>query len=145
MDPFQPLKHVPASLTALLQTGRTLIKRGTAMGPLIPVVAPLVPLAFFFAWLFRTTAIVCHVPVISAFLVLLASVAIGHYLYHYSRFAKTEPDRLQSEHYRLETRRMQYVAAKDLDEPLPPDALANATDNPLIEDDRNSPGTPSHP
>lgn len=34
-----------------------------------------------------------------------------------------DPDRLQSEKYRYETQRMQMIAAKDLEHPMPADSL----------------------
>ena len=55
-------------------------------------------------------------------LLLGAGAVVVYYLRYYSAFAKSDPDRLQSERYRLERRR-QYLMAKDLPEPAPPEAL----------------------
>lgn len=53
-------------------------------------------------------------------------------------FAKHDPDRLQSERYRLETHRMQYLTAKDRDAPLPPETLDPAAHNPGLASDPQS-------
>ena len=57
-------------------------------------------------------------------------VIFGHYLWHYSKFAKNDPDRLQSEQYRVQMQHLQLVAAKDLPEPLPAEVLDDPTANP---------------
>lgn len=66
--------------------------------------------------------------------------------------SRNDPDRLQSEQYRVQMHRLQLVAAKDLPEPLPAEVLEDPTGNPVIlesqgsdEDDRpsESPEEPS--
>ena len=52
-----PLGPVRQLLGGMHQTGTTLIKRGTAMGPLIPVLL-LVPVLFAFAWLFSDVVVI---------------------------------------------------------------------------------------
>ena len=42
---------------------------------------------------------------------------------HDAKFAKNDPDRLQSEEYRYERARMQMIAAKELRHPIPAEAL----------------------
>ena len=102
------------------------------MGPLIPLLV-LVPVLLVAAWLFRQVAVIDGVPGFSAFFVLGSFVIIAMYLRHYGRFAKEDPDRLQSEEYRvrMEQLELQRVVAKE--GPLPPEALDPATENPIIE------------
>ena len=72
------------------------------------------------------------VPVFSAVFGLAALLIVLSYLYHYSSFAKRDPDRLQSEEYRLLTSRMQMIAAKELPHPMPAESLplAEPAENP---------------
>ena len=135
-DSLVPVREV---LGGLHQSGTALIKKGTAMGPLIPLLV-LIPVLLFAAWLFLEVAVISGVPGFSALFVLCILVIIAKYLRHYSRFAEEEPDRLQSEEYRvrMEQLELQRVIAKE--GPLPPDALDPATGNPVIEngeDDTN--------
>lgn len=97
-----------------------LIRRGTAMGPLVPMLF-LVPIFLGCAYLFSGT------PWISAILVLAAMGMVIEYLRQFSNFAKTDPDRLQSEECRYEMRKIQVVAAKELSTPVPLNEL-NLTD-----------------
>lgn len=109
--------------------GSLLIKRGTVMGPLVPLL--FLALVFVFAaYLFRETAVVHGVPIFSAVFVLGALVIIFSYLRHYTDFAKRDPDRLQSEEYRLLTMQ-QMIAAKELRHPVPVETLplADPTEN----------------
>ena len=123
---------------ALHDIGSALVRRGTAMGPLVPSIVAVVPMLLF-AWLFRDTFVVKGVPVITAVLVVAVLWILFDYHRHYASFAKKDPDRLQSEEYRYEMTRVQMLAAKGLPEPLPADSL------PLEEPKRNIPedGTPS--
>ena len=110
--------------------GSLLIKRGTVMGPLIPLL--FLALVFVLAaYLFRETAVVHGVPIFSAVFVLAALVIIFSYLRHYTDFAKRDPDRLQSEEYRLLTMQ-QMIAAKELRHPMPVETLplTEPTENP---------------
>ena len=102
--------------TALQTVGGLLIKKGTAMGPLVPLLC-LVPVILFFAWLFESVLVI-GVPLVSIALVLATLVIIFMYLFHYAAFAKHDPDRLQSEKYRYETAMMQMIAGKDLPWPI---------------------------
>ena len=88
------------------------------MGPLVPPLL-LSPVLLGVAWPFRSTFVIQGCPVISALLVVVALAIVVHYLYHYSRYARNDPDRLQSEEYRYETARMQMIAAKELQHPVP--------------------------
>ena len=108
-------------LGSLQEIGGLLIKRGTAMGPLVPSLA-LCPLLLLFAWLFRSVAVVGNIPIILVVLVIAALWIVFEYLRHYSRFAKNDPDRLQSEEYRYQTTRLM-IAAKELPHPVPVDEL----------------------
>ncbi len=135
-------------LGGLHNTGTTLIKRGTAMGPLIPVLA-LVPILGFFSWLFIGEAVIGGVPIFSALCFIGITVIIGHYLWNYSSFASRDPDRLQSEQYRtrMQQLQVQLIVAKDLPEPLLADVLETPTPNPSaleVQDDSedNSPMEP---
>ena len=102
-----------ATLHGLIHSGETLVKRGTAMGPLVPVVFLVTIVGGTGAWLFKEVAVYGGMPVIAGFLVLAVVGTVAHYLYHFSRFAKHDPDRPQSEDYRLEDARMQVLADKN--------------------------------
>ena len=112
--------------------GSALVRRGTAMGPLVPSLVAVVPMLLF-AWLFRETAVLMGIPVITAVLVVAVLWILFDYHRHYASFAKNDPDRLQSEEYRYEMTRVQMLAAKGLPEPLPADSL------PLEEPKKNIP------
>ena len=123
--------------------GSVLVKRGTAMGPLVPTLL-LVPGFIFAAWLFRTIAVVWEIPIFSAVFVLVALAALWDYHRHYSAFAKNDPDRLQSEEYRIGMARTQMIAAKELPQPMPEDKLplqgpeSNPTQKETRTDDESS-------
>lgn len=115
-------------------TADLLIRRGTAMGPLIPTLF-LTPAFLFAAWVFQEAG---YLP----WLLSIASVAIvGFYFRHYERYAKIDPDRLQSEEYRYEMKRMHLIAAKELPAPVPVDALelSKPTFNPNLETPKTQP------
>ena len=102
--------------------GGVLVKRGTAMGPLVPSLL-LAPAFIFAAWIFRTTAIVWNIPIFSALFAIAALAVLFDYHRRYAAFAKDDPDRLQSEEYRYGMARTQMIAAKELQQPLPEDSL----------------------
>ena len=116
-------------LAAVQDIGGLLIKRGTAMGPLVPLLL-LVPVFIGAAWLFKSMAVVAGVPLFSALFALAPLVIVFYYLRQYASFAKHDPDRLQSEKYRYETQRMQMIVAKDLEHPMPAESLPLAVGNP---------------
>ena len=133
--------------TAFRHIGGLLVKRGTAMGPLVPSLL-LCPMFVGAAWLFRSVAVTWGVPLFSAVFVLVAVGIVFSYHRHYASFAKRDPDRLQSEEYRYETARMQMIAAKELRHPVPADSLplADSTENPVERSLRaNREGTPELP
>lgn len=110
-------------LSSLQEIGALIVKRGTAMGPLVlPLL--LSPVLLFFAWLFESTLVIKGIPLITVACVLAALWLIFNYTRHYGRFAKHDPDRLQSEEYRYETARLQMIAAKKLPEPVSADELS---------------------
>ena len=93
-----------------------LIRRGTAMGPLVPMLL-LVPIFLTCAYLFRGTAWICLI------FVLVSIGIVIEYFRQFSRFANTDPDRLQSEEYRYEMHKIQLISAKELPGPVPLDVL----------------------
>ena len=119
------------ALSGFRDVGSLLIKRGTVIGPLIPLlfIALVLLLA---AYLFREVAVIHGVPVFSAVFGFVALLIVFNYLYHYGSFAKRDPDRLQSEEFRLLTSRMQMIAAKELRHPMPAEnlPLAEPAENP---------------
>lgn len=117
---MQNLRFVSGSSNSL---GRLLVSRGSAMGPLLPLVA-LVPLLILAAWALKGVLVIWNVPILSVCFSLAAFWIILQYYRQYERFAKTDPDRLQSENYRYETARMQLIAAKGLPYPMPAESLA---------------------
>ena len=121
---------------SLQEIGGLLVKRGTAMGPLVPSLA-LCPILLLFAWLFRSVALVGNIPMISVVMAIAALWIVADYHRHYSRFAGTDPDRLQSEEYRYQTARLM-VAAKKFSHPV------SAQELPLAVPDANvpEPGVP---
>ena len=119
-------------LGSLQETGGVLIKRGTAMGPLVPTLIMSVALLVF-AKLFESTLVIKDVPLITVLCVLVALWLIFNYTRHYGRFAKHDPDRLQSEKYRSETMRMKMmIAAKELPQPVSADELPLADPAPNL-------------
>ena len=119
------------ALSGFRDVGSLLIKRGTVMGPLVPLlfIALVLLLA---AYLFLEVAVIHGVPVFSAVFGLAALWIVYRYLSHYATFAKRDPDRLQSEEYRWLMSRMQMIAAKELPHPMPAESLplAEAAENP---------------
>lgn len=107
------------------------------MGPMVPLLV-LIPVFLGAGWLFRTIAIVWGIPLIAAGCVVAALTIVGFYLYHFNRFAKNDPDRLQSEEYRFGMARMHMIAAKDLPYAMPADrfSLAEPTENPSQDQTR---------
>lgn len=95
------------------------------MGSLLPVLF-LVPVFVAAAWLFRENLFFA-VP--SG---LIAAGIVIEYCRQYSRFARLDPDRLQSEEYRYEMKKIQMIAAKELPYPVPADSLnlPSPTSNP---------------
>ena len=100
----------------LQNASATLIKRGTAMGPLAPLLL-LVPFFLTAAWVFKDTAVILIVFVLAAI-----AIPIG-YFSQFAKFAKNDPDRLQSEHYRYEMKKIQIIAGKGLPFPVSADTL----------------------
>ena len=118
-------------LSSLQEIGGLIVKRGTAMGPLVlPLL--LSPVLFLFAWLFESILVIKGIPLITVVCVLVALWLIFNYTHHYARFAKHDPDRLQSEEYRYETARLQMIAAKELPEPVSADKLPLADPAPNL-------------
>ena len=102
----------------LREIGSLLVKRGTAMGPLVPSLLISLVLLFF-AWLFESTLVIGGIPLITVACVLVALGLIINYNRHYARFAKHDPDRLQSEEYRLEEYRLlALIEGKELPDPV---------------------------
>ncbi len=120
---------------ALQQTGTLLIKRGTVMGPLVPALS-LVPVLGFFAWLLADVFVLRGVPVFSTLCFAGIVAVVGVYLAQYIRFAKHDPDRLQSEQFRVQMQQLQMIKAKDLRDYLPAEVLAQPTSM-LTDKDEN--------
>lgn len=119
------------ALIGFRDVGSLLIKKGTVMGPLVPLLF----VAFVFvlaAWLFRSVAMLGSMPIFSAVFVLAAVGVVFSYLLIYVRFAKHDPDRLQSEEYRL-LKVQQMITAKELQHPIPEDGLPllDSMENPV--------------
>ena len=109
-------------LSSLQEIGGLIVKRGTAMGPLVlPLL--LSPVLLFFAWLFDSTLVIKGIPLITVVCVIVALWLIVNYTRHYGRFAKNDPDRLQSEEYRVEIAWQKIVSAKKLPNPMTADEL----------------------
>lgn len=68
-----------------------------------------------------------------SFLILMI-IIVGHLMWRYLKFAKHDPDRLQSERYRVQMHRIEVIAAKSMPEPLPANALRAPEENPLAFD-----------
>ena len=113
---------------SLQDVSSALVQRGTAMGPLVPSLV-LVPFLLLFAWLFRDTAVVGGIPIISAVLVIAGLLIPYNFHRHFGKFAKADPDRLQSEEFRIGMTRIQMLDAKSLPQPLPEDSLPEPTRN----------------
>ena len=125
------------ALAGFRDVGSLLIKRGTVMAPLVPLLF----IAVFFvlvAYVFRSVTVVHGVPLFSALLVVAALMIVFSYLQRYTWFAKHDADRLQSEEYRLQTMQ-QMIAAKELRHPVPVEnlPLADPTENPAEHPSRD--------
>ena len=136
LDDREP-DSIRGMLGALHRAGTVLIKRGTAMGPLVPIVL-LVPVLGGLGWLFEDTVVIRGVPVFTALCFAVIVVIVGHYLWHYSSFARNAPDRLQSEQYRTEMQQLR-IAAKGLPEPIPADNLDDPVVNPKLPSEQAGP------
>lgn len=100
----------------LKQTSGLLIKRGTALGPLVPTLA-LIPI-------FLTAAVVFkEIPGLLVLFSVFSVIPLMWFLVHYSIFARSNPDLLQSEEYRIEEKRLHLMAAKGLEGPILVDEL----------------------
>lgn len=122
MESEDPPKLSSRIAEALQQTGTLLIQRGTVMGPLVPALS-LVPVLGFFAWLLADVFVFRGIPVFSALCFVGIVAVVGIYLDQYTRFAKLDPDRLQSEQYRVQMQQIQMIKAKDLRDYLPAEVL----------------------
>lgn len=111
------------------------------MGPLIPLLF-LVPIFLVAAWFFNDVLVIWEIPVFAAICVLCAILIVALYLRHYANFAKHDPDRLQSERYRVQMQELQVqlLEAKNYPEPLRADVLEDATPNPVIENHKAADG-----
>ena len=130
-------------LASLQTVGEVLIKRGSAMGPLVLALL-LVPILLLTAWLFRSTFVVLDCPIISLALVVAALWIVMAYLRHYAAFAKNDPDRLQSEEYRYEMARIQTLSGKGLQGAISAEnlALADPGENPVEPKSSSQEGEP---
>ena len=112
----------------LQDIGSALVRRGTVMGPLLAPLA-VVPFLLILAWLLEDAAVVGGIPIITALLVIASLLILYNYHRHFGKFAKSDPDRLQSEEFRIEMTRLQVLDAKSLPQPLPEDSLPEPTRN----------------
>jgi hypothetical protein len=87
------------------------------MGPLVTLLL-LVPVFLGGAWLFR------DLPLLLWLLILVAIAPVFEYCRHYAKFARTDPDRLQSEEYRYGLKKIQMIAAKELPYPMSAESLS---------------------
>lgn len=78
----------------------------------------LVPVLLGAMYLFRTMLLFAIPLGLGWFGIIIA------YYCQYARFAKNDPDRLQSERYRYEMKRMHMIAAKELPGPVPADFVS---------------------
>ena len=118
-------------LASLQDIGGLLIKRGSAMGPLVPTLL-LVPVLLGAAWLFRSVFVVKGCPIISTGLVILVLWIVVIYLRHYASFAKNDPDRLQSEENRYQTARMRCAKCQAFFWVMPKSRCSFIDDTPLM-------------
>jgi hypothetical protein len=100
----------------LQHSADALIKRGTAMSGIIPTLF-LVPIFLVAAWLFR------EVELLLGLFSICAVVIVFFYLYVYFKFATKDPDRLQSEEYRCEIRRINMIDGTGLPKPVTAEEL----------------------
>ena len=110
------------------------------MGPLTPLLF-IVPFLIGAAWLFRDMVLIHDIPVFSSLFLLAVFIIIGSYVRHYGRFAKKDPDRLQSEEFRIQIEQLhlQRVVAKE--GVYDPRGEDTSIDNPILDsrtrDDRD--------
>ena len=120
--------HKILNSLGLQEISGLLIKRGTAMGPLVPILLISLVLLFF-SWFFKSTLVIEStlvidgIPLITVACVLAALWLIIKYTRHYAWFAKHDPDRLQSEEYRYEIARLNVITTQGLSDPMPADEL----------------------
>lgn len=95
------------------------------MGPLVPTLL-LVPAFLVLGYFLRSN------PWLSGGVILVGVGIVVAYYWQFFGFANSDPDRLQSEEYRCEMKRLQMVSAKELSGPTPFDDLnlADPTFNP---------------
>jgi hypothetical protein len=110
----------------LHQASDTLIKRGTAMGPLAFTLLLVPVLLIIAAWTSSSS------PILSAASFVTAIGLLIEYLRKFDYFAKNDPDRLQSEEYRYGIKQLQMIAAKELPREMPAEVLqlTHAVPNP---------------
>ena len=118
-----PMQNHWTRMRSLHDLGSLLVSRGSAMGPLLPPLA-LVPCFLVAAWALDGVLVILGVPVLTGCLAGFAILVTVNYLSHYGRFAKSDPDRLQSEKYRYAQARMQLIAGKGLPYPMKAEHLA---------------------
>ena len=134
--------HKILNSLGLQEISGLLIKRGTAMGPLVPTLLISLVLLFF-AWLFKSTLVIEStlviggIPLITVACVLAALWLIIKYTRHYAWFVKHDPDRLQSEEYRYEIARLKMIGIKGLS-PMPADELPFADTEPKLSEPEES-------
>lgn len=112
----------------LQHSADALIKRGTAMSGIIPTLF-LVPIFLGAAWVFS------EVQSLLWLFSICAVAIVAFYLYVYFNFATKEPDRLQSEEYRCEIRRINMISGTGLPKPVTAEELPleAPTFNPVLE------------
>lgn len=99
-------------MTPLDETIRTAVSRlgvvrvSGALNPLLYMTMVMVPTAWGCAWLFREDKILQY-----GFVGLGAIFALG-FLLHYTRFALSDPDRLQSEEYLVRKQELSMIERK---------------------------------
>lgn len=123
--------HKILNSLGLQEISGLLIKRGTAMGPLVPTLLISLVLLFF-SWLFESTLVIGGVPLITVACVLVALWLIIDYNRHYARFAKHAPDRLQSEEYQSKIARLNVITPQGLSDSIPADELPLADTAPNL-------------
>ena len=102
------------------------------MGPLTPLLV-LVPFLIGAAWLFREMGLIHDIPIFSSLFLLTIFVIIGSYVFHYSRFAKKDPDRLQSEEFRVQMEQLEIQRVIAKEGTYDPQVLDPATENPILD------------
>ena len=123
------LGSVREMLGGLHQSGTALIRRGTAMGPLIPMVL-LVPVLLGFAWLLRDMMMIGGVPLFSTGCMIGVVAIVSVFLGQYLSFARNDPDRLQSERYRIRMEQLEIQRIYGKEGALATEELEPARENP---------------